>query len=470
MNEEWTGQNAGRGCCGGDLDPDQVITDGDLERALRAQHSVLGVNPEPNVGDRRDLPPGERLAKAAYDKGDFTYKTLKAVLEAADLRPRRNDRGGAFADYNDPKKHSYFTFGLFTHGGVQGVTKLTVDHPHLCRYLNSFGASKVDSGQTWSSISIGKNIEAGVHRDYNNLKGTANHTCSFGQDGGGQVWLEDKRVSEEDAKKTDYVWRRGAGGAWLPGRLKNTFETVLTFDPHHNHATCSWQGERWSMTFHTTRGILKANRECCNVLKRVGFPLPNLRGVQSTPTSRRPKKSTRSAIGNVAGKLSAMMTTLLVAAGNYMSDYLPVVQQDPVVMFEIGGIDATYEAAEMNKAVIEPMTWDDYGNLERRKDAYHFVYGISPKELRVNLQGMPEDAKDPILELIRTQVDGGEAAILEVTPTTSSTSSRTYLLGAVRTVMVRSGCASVARRKAITGLTIHDALTKSLSSTRTLES
>ena len=373
VNEEWTGQKAGRDCCGNDFDPDQVITDGDLQRALRAQHSVLGVNPEPNVGDRRDLPPGERLAKAAYDKGDFTYKTLKAVLEAADLRPRRNDRGEAFADNNDHKKHSYFTFGLFTHGGVQGVTKLTVDRSHLCRYLNSFGASKIDSGQTWSSISIGKNIEAGVHRDYNNLKGTANHTCSFGQDGGGQVWLEDKRVSEEDAKKTDYVWRRGAGGAWLPGRLKNTFETVLTFDPHHNHATCPWEGEWWSMTFHTTRGILKANRECCNVLKRVGFPLPNLRGVQATPTSRRPKKSTRAAIGNVAGKLSAMMTTLLVAAGSYMSDYLPAVQQDPVVMFEIGGIDATYEAAEMNKAVIEPMTWDDYGNHERRKDAYHFV-------------------------------------------------------------------------------------------------
>ena len=412
VSEEWTGRKAGRDCCGNDFDPDQVITDGDLLRALRTQHSVLGVNPEPNVGDRRDLPPGERLAKAAYDKGDFTYETLKVVLEAADLRPRRNDRGEAFTDNNDHKKHSYFTFGLFTHGGVQGVTKLTVDRPHLCRYLNSFGASKIDSGQTWSSISIGKNIEAGMHRDYNNLKGTANHTCSFGQDSGGQVWLEDKRVSEEDAKKTDYVWRRGAGGAWLPGRLKNTFETVLTFDPHHNHATCPWEGERWSMTFHTTRGILKANRECCNVLRRVGFPLPNLRGVQATPTSRRPKKSTRAAIGNVAGKLSAMMTTLLVAAGSYMSDYLPAVQHDPVVMFEIGGMDATYEAAEMNKAVIEPMTWDDYGIHERRKDAYHFVYGISPKELRVNLQGMPEDAKDPILELIRTQVDGGEAAIL----------------------------------------------------------
>ena len=406
-------RKAGNGCCDGNYDVDLVIVDEDLERALRDQHVVLSVNPELTVGDRRDLPPGERLAKAAYDRADYTYATLKEILEAADLKPRRNDRGEAFGSNEDHKKHSYFTFGLFTHGGVQGITKLTVDRPHLCRYLNSFGCAKIDSGQTWSSISIGKDVETGVHRDYNNLKGTANHTCSFGQEAGGQVWLEDKQVNEEDAKLTDLVWKRGAGGAWLPGRLKNTFETVLTFDPHYNHATCPWQGERWSMTFHTTRGILKAKKECCNVLKRVGFPLPNLRGVQATPTTRRPRKSTRNAIANVAGRLSIMMTTLLVAAGNYMNDYLPVVQQDPVVMFEIGDIEATYEAACLNKAVIEPMSWDDYDDPERRKDAYHFVYGIAPKELRVNLEGMPTNARDPIAELIKTQVDGGGVAVLK---------------------------------------------------------
>ncbi|CAE7304830.1 GIP, partial [Symbiodinium sp. KB8] len=83
---------AGNGCCDGNYDVDLVIVDEDLERALRDQHVVLSVNPELTVGDRRDLPPGERLAKAAYDRADYTYATLKEILEAADLKPRRNDR------------------------------------------------------------------------------------------------------------------------------------------------------------------------------------------------------------------------------------------------------------------------------------------------------------------------------------------------------------------------------------------
>ena len=36
------------------------------------------------------------------------------------------------------------------------------------------------------------------------------------------------------------------------------------------------------MTFHTTRGITKVGKECCAALKRVGFPLPSLRGMRVT--------------------------------------------------------------------------------------------------------------------------------------------------------------------------------------------
>ncbi|CAE7467344.1 RE2 [Symbiodinium sp. CCMP2456] len=387
---------------------DDVIVDTDLAQAHRSQHDVLSVSPGPRADDRADLCPGERLAKAMYDRGDFSYKTLQDVLEKADLKPRRNDRGEPFQNDNqDEKTHSYFTFGMFTHGGVQGVTKLTLERPHLCRYLNQFGNDKIGKGGTWTSLSVSKNVSAGMHRDYNNLKGTANHTCSFGQTAGGNVWLEDKDVQEGDAKMTGLVWRRGAGGAWLPGRFVNTFERMVTFDPHYNHATCDWEGERWSLTYHTTRGVLKAAKECCNTLKRVGFPLPNLRGVQASPSTKRPRKSVRTSIANTAGKLSVMMTTLLLAVGSYMDDYLPSVQHDPVVMFEIGGIDATYEAVELNKAVIEPMTWEDFNDPERREDAYHFVYGITPKELRVNLDGMAPERRSDVLELAKVQVDGG---------------------------------------------------------------
>ncbi|OLQ00470.1 Copia protein [Symbiodinium microadriaticum] len=384
-----------------------VISDCNLSRALQSQHDVLATALTSGQ-HRSDLPPGEQLAKDAYDKADFNFDTLENILRNSELKPRRNDRGKAFVNQEgDHNKNAYFTFGLFTHGGVQGVTRLTVDRPHLCRYINGFGLARIKGTPTWTSVTLTKNVKCDVHRDYNNLKGTTNHTCSFGQTAGGELWLEDKQLCEGDAKMTDLVWRRGAGGAWLPGRLKDTFETFLSFDPHHNHASSPWQGDRWALTYHTTRGILKVGKECNSVLQRVGFPLPHLRGVRGTPSTRRPKKSIRSAIANAAAKLTVMMTTLLLAAGTYMSEQLPTIEPDPVVIFEIGGIDATYEAAQLNKAVIEPMTWDDYSNPGRREDAHHFVYGISPKELRVNLDEMPKECQHSILELAKTQVEGG---------------------------------------------------------------
>ena len=403
------GDGGGRrvGCCANHFEDYDVISDCNLSRALQSQHDVLATALTSGQ-HRSDLPPGEQLAKDAYDKADFNFDTLENILRNSELKPRRNDRGKAFVNQEgDHNKNAYFTFGLFTHGGVQGVTRLTVDRPHLCRYINGFGLARIKGTPTWTSVTLTKNVKCDVHRDYNNLKGTTNHTCSFGQTAGGELWLEDKQLCEGDAKMTDLVWRRGAGGAWLPGRLKDTFETFLSFDPHHNHASSPWQGDRWALTYHTTRGILKVGKECNSVLQRVGFPLPHLRGVRGTPSTRRPKKSIRSAIANAAAKLTVMMTTLLLAAGTYMSEQLPTIEPDPVVIFEIGGIDATYEAAQLNKAVIEPMTWDDYSNPGRREDAHHFVYGISPKELRVNLDEMPKECQHSILELAKTQVEGG---------------------------------------------------------------
>ena len=389
-----------------------MIFDHEFSRAVRNQHDVLAADAVLGKGTFDELCPGERLAKLAYDKADFTYETLLNILDHAELKPKRNDRGDAFTGEEDNNKQSYFTFGLFTHGGVQGITRLTVDRPHLNRYLNAFGRAKIDGGQTWTSVTLTKNVKCGVHRDYNNLKGTTNHTSSFGQTSGGQLWLEDKELSEEDTKMTGLVWKRGAGGAWLPGRFLDTFESFCSFDPHYNHATNPWEGDRWAMTYHTTRGIIKTSKECCNALRRVGFPLPRLRGVQTTPTTRRPKKSTRTSLANAAGKLTIMMTTLLLAAGTYMNEWLPEVQADPIVMFEIGAIDATYEVTQLNKAVLEPMTWEDYHESYRREDALHFVYAASPKELRINLAYMPDDCRDSVLELARAQVAEGGKVVL----------------------------------------------------------
>ena len=401
------------GCCGLGVCSDTVITEGDLVKAVGTQNSILAATLEPGTPFRADLPPGEQQAKLAYEQGKFTFEVLQGILECFEFKPRRNDRGEPFhRDTGEGKSIDYFTFGLFTHGGVQGVTRCTTEWPHLCRYMNAFAEHKLEKGATWSSFTLARNVVANVHHDYNNLRGSANHSCSFGQDGGGQLWLEDKDVQETDTEKTGLVWKRGAGGAWMPGRLRDTYENFVSFDPYYKHATCPWQGQRWSITYHTTRGILKAEKTTCNVLKKVGFRLPNLRGIRSLPVSKMPKKSTRTKLANVAGKLSVMMTGLLLAASSFMCEARPAPEPDPIVLFEIGGFDATYEAAELDKAVIEPMTWEDYRSPERKEDAYHFVKAANPKELRINLKGIREADYEGIVGLIREQVRGGGEAVL----------------------------------------------------------
>ena len=403
-----------RGCCGdADVFEDFIVA-GDLAKALEEKHRVFAAV-RVKGDDCGDLPPGERLAKQAYARADFDFATLHKILEESDLKPRKNDRGEAFdSGAGDHKMHSYFTFGLFTHGGVQGITKLTVEYPHLSRYLNHFASLRLGANATWTSVSIGKNVNAKVHRDYNHLRGSSNYACSFGQSQGGGLWLEDRNINEQDTEKTGLVWKRGAGGAWLlPGRTHSTDEVFFSFDPHLNRATCPWSGDRWSMTFHTTRGITKVGKECCAALKRAGFLLPNLRGVRAAPVTRRPKKSVRSALANTAGRLSIMLTTFLCAAGSFMCEQPSDVHYDPIIMFEIGGLDATYEAAQLGKAVVEPMTWEDYDDQRRREDAVHFVRAASPKELRVNLDGMREDYEGEIVNLAKEQIEGGGSVVFK---------------------------------------------------------
>ena len=96
-----------------------------------------------------------------------------------------------------------------------------------------------------------------------------------------------------------------------------------------------------------------------------------------------------------------------------MCEQLHDVHYDPIVMFEIGGLDATYEAVQLGKAVVEPMTWEDFADQQRREDAVHFIRAASPKELRVNLHGMCEDYEGEIVNLAREQIEGGGSVVFK---------------------------------------------------------
>ena len=368
-----------------------LITEEDLQKGKHHKHTnyqcTTSAAPD---GDPYDL---------ALRDGDYSYDTLKNMLKDAGFGRVKTTRDGVFAKGDDWA--NYHTVGLYTHGGTYGITNKTKEHTGLVRYLNAFGRHHLGGQATWTSITIALNASTAVHHDFHNRKGARNYTVTFGQSDGGGLWIEDRDVREGDVPD-EVKWRQAGTGHWLPGRVVNTKEKFYEFDPFYKHGTEPWEGDRWCLTYHTTRNIVKAGKETKGYLKKCGFPLPSVNRVDaSSERTRKPAKSIRKNIFNNAAKISVMMATLITAARSYMTtQVLPDVQPDPVVLFEIGGTKGTEEVTALGKDVFEPMSWERYRTPKGKLDAFHVVNGGSPRELRLHLDGKTSGCDEALAELI----------------------------------------------------------------------
>ncbi|CAE7219835.1 unnamed protein product, partial [Symbiodinium sp. KB8] len=358
----------------------------------------------------------KKFGEGNFDWGDYSFENCERILEATHYFPEKlNLRKVHDGDYAAADNKAYSTYGMFTHGGVIGVTRSTKDTEALVRYLNNFGKAHLPASATWSSISVTKNIATTVHRDSNNLKGTHNYSASTGQKSGGQLWLEESDVDEKQANGEKFLWRRDKNGAWVPGKTHNTTNAFVEFNPFLRHGSCDWSGDRWCLTYHTARQLPQCGPEIKKYLRGCGFRLPLLGRTRTGEAIVKPKatRSTKKAIMNAAGKLGVLMCTLMTAASSYLMDiHEGPVHHDPIVMMEIGGQEGTIEATDLDKAVIEPFAWEDYVDPEAQVNAHHFVVGATPKELRIHLDGMPERAREPVNQLICDQIETGGEVVL----------------------------------------------------------
>ena len=411
-------------CCGYEK-IENVITEEDYVRGYHGRVTNYATH---DTHNEHHIPESEESMRYAganlykkfgggdFDWGDYSFENCEKILEATHYFPeklnlRKIHDGGN--DFTEDK--AYSTYGMFTHGGVIGVTRSTKDTEALVRYLNNFGKANLPANATWSSISVTKNIATTVHRDSNNLKGTHNYSASTGQKSGGQLWLEESDIDEKKANGEKYIWRRDRNGVWVPGKTHNTTDTFVEFNPFLRHGSCDWSGDRWCLTYHTVRGLPQCGPEIKKYLRNCGFRLPLLGRTRTGEAVVKPKatRSTKKTIMNAAGKLGVLMCTLMTAASSYLIDvHGQPALNDPIVMMEIGGQEGTIEATDLDKAVIEPFTWEDYVDPEAQVNAHHFVVGASPKELRIHLDGMPGRAKEPVSELIREQIEAGGEVVL----------------------------------------------------------
>ncbi|CAE7208983.1 GIP [Symbiodinium natans] len=361
---------------------------------------------------------GEAAARTAYEEGDFSFHRCLKVLQQTDLAQAINRRGTILGTKNG--KVDYNLLGLFVHGGVHGVTNNTKNRPALSRYLNSFAKRHLPEGASWSSIAISRNCAIGLHHDYNNLRGSANHTIVLGDGVGGEIWIEDKDIDEKSAHDPSVEWKKNSSGHWIPGRKHIAHEKFVTFDPFLKHKTCDCEGERWCIVFHTVRSVEKAGTDTLKFLKNCKFQLPK----KNSATKRRPEyptsgsapmKSTRKNIFSNAGKLSVLMATLIYVARSFMAEsILPPAGRihSPAVMFEMGGTSATEEAVLLGKDVYEPMEWSFFESEDGKKVAHDIVHGGYPRELRVNLPGRNNSDDLALIELMHCQLDNGDVVVL----------------------------------------------------------
>ena len=339
-------------CCGQDNDAglhEAFISAQEFSQALLSKSVNYACAPA--LGD--DQVP---FAKACNEQ-DFSFQRLRQLLEGAGLKKVRTERGdviggtGTMANYN--------TIGLFTHGGVYGITTRTKEHGSMTRYLNQFGRYHLGDQATWTSVTIAHNTETAIHHDFHNLEHSENYVVSFGQKKGGGLWIEDRSVTQERANSGNIQWRRDKNGRWLPGSVVDTKQKFLRFNPFLKHATEPWEGDRWCLVYHSTRNYAKIDDTLHAYLKKCCFPLPRRkRNAQVEPSQKKPNMSTRRSIFNNAAKISVMMTVFLAAATSYLAGTMQVDSDPhPVVLFEVGGTRATEEAVMLGKDVFEPMNW-----------------------------------------------------------------------------------------------------------------
>ena len=154
------------------------------------------------------------------------------------------------------------------HGGLFGITKKTLSHSWLRKYINAFVEKSSPKGFTWTSFVFNFNAKAGLHTDKYNLKDSYNITFSFGDYTGGALWILGASQLGPAAKYID-----DKGEEHL-GYNCNTCREFTMLHPQTKHAVQPYTGERHSFIAYSSGGFSKLVKEDIEHYKKFKFRLP----------------------------------------------------------------------------------------------------------------------------------------------------------------------------------------------------
>ena len=206
----------------------------------------------------------EQLAQRLDEGQDYSPKALEQIAELLSLVKTKRNR----QILKTNSQSFYHVFGTWTHGGCQGITRLTKKLPRVVQYVNNYLKQKAPPGFQHTSFVISRETQASIHRDSHNLAGSTNFITTFGQHTGGQLWLEDPDMADRHASFQDYNGERCKGQV-IPTRNK-----AVCFSPQNRHCVLPWEGTRFSLTAYTTRSIHKLLDDDYSSLIAFGFRPP----------------------------------------------------------------------------------------------------------------------------------------------------------------------------------------------------
>ena len=170
---------------------------------------------------------------------------------------------------------SYFSTGLYAHGGFTGLLTNTYRYPMTTAYLTMTKVFENYAGQvTFTTVTLSDDIGMRCHRDVHNERDTDNILVPLVACDGGGVWVE----SRLEDHRWDDVWRQIPNGEWRRGQIHPLKEGVpLKFSSRLWHATEPWEGRHLLLIGYTPR-MKAVTQPTYDSLLDAGFNPPAFKG------------------------------------------------------------------------------------------------------------------------------------------------------------------------------------------------
>ena len=231
---------------------------------------------------RDHVPEGEQIDQRAQAliENKASLAEMRQFLRQVPWHELRSSsstpRSVAIMSTDDQKRPSaYLTFGLFVHGGVVGVTRVSRQYPWLTQVLVQV-VTQTQPNHPFSSISVSCNVKAKPHRDsYNSLDIPNLVIPIMRPQSGGEIWVAG--TPGPNQKAVDVMCK----GHKMSGTLRCLRDHLL-LDPHVWHATMPWSGNRMLVVGFASKAHYKLSSEDQLWLRAQGFPLKQLHEHEST--------------------------------------------------------------------------------------------------------------------------------------------------------------------------------------------